>query len=171
MEGEAGRGECGFPAKARGGAHVSRGDSARPARAWREFPLFFCEAGAHTAQEQGQGETKGRQCNSVSGAEWHDGARAVLAFLTPLTPRHTESRDARTWRSSCATAARPTTTRRRSWLTRPRQASRVAYTFGATRSRRSVPLQITSPARRTLATSRLALPPPAPPVSHELRIL
>ena len=41
-----------------------------------------CEAGAHTAQEeQGQGETAGkRQCNSVSGAEWHGGARALLGL-------------------------------------------------------------------------------------------
>ena len=40
-----------------------------------------CDAGVHTAQEQGQGETAGkRQCKSVSGAEWHDGARALLGL-------------------------------------------------------------------------------------------
>ena len=45
-----------------------------------------CEAGVRTAQEQGQGETsEKRPCNSVSGAEWHDGPRGLLAFLAGLS--------------------------------------------------------------------------------------
>ena len=61
----------------------ARGSGAPAAARFQPVTTPVCEAGARTAQEQEQGETaEKRPCNSVSGAEWHDGACAFWrAFL------------------------------------------------------------------------------------------